>query len=256
MSSEPTPIAWRVLFLRPLHGANGEDPQPCAIRCMRLPASKPPLVKTITFEAGVRHRLLRGTRSRPQLHVRRNMDRLQQAKSRPLLVEDAVRTALRDAIAWRIGGGRPPSADAFVGAAVASARLAIDVLEGDSAERSRTLAAVQRGAHGFTHSALFRRLMKLPAAQFLRLARGPHDADVIIRDRRRRLHAITLTVTHDALEAGRIASRVAAATPLSVVDRLTPLTVHVFSLATAQRHAFERDVCERPANQPGIARVA
>jgi hypothetical protein len=30
------------------------------------------------------------------------MDRLQRAKFRPLFVEDAVRTALRDAVAWRM----------------------------------------------------------------------------------------------------------------------------------------------------------
>jgi hypothetical protein len=170
------------------------------------------------------------------------VDRLQAAKARPAFIEDAVRTALRDAIAWRIGGGSAPGADALVAAAVASARLDLDASESDSLERSRALAAVQKVAKRFGTSALCRRLMKVPASQFLRLPQTKHGPDVIVRDRRRRLHAIVLTVRRDAFEAGQIAGRVALATPLSVCDRLTPLTVHVFSLATAQRQTFERDV--------------
>jgi hypothetical protein len=184
------------------------------------------------------------------------MDCLEQAKSRPLFVEEAVRTALRDAVAWRIGGGQAPSAEAFVGAAVASARLALDALDGTPDERSRTLAAVQRIARRFTTSALYRRVMQLPAARFVRLQRGARDADVVVRDRRRRLHAIVLTVRRDAFDAGRIATQTALATSLGVGDRLNPLTVHVFSLATNQRLCFERDVFAGPPQRSGATRVA
>jgi hypothetical protein len=111
---------------------------------------------------------------------RDGMDPLQQAKSRPQFVEEAVRTALRDVVAWRIGGGRPPSQAAFIAAAVAAARLILDALEGDSGERSRTLAAVLRVARRFTMSALYRRLMQLRAEQFVRFTRDAHGADVIV----------------------------------------------------------------------------
>jgi len=184
------------------------------------------------------------------------MDPLEQAKSRPLFVEEAVRTALRDAVAWRIGGGQAPSAQAFTGAAVASARIALDAIDGSPDERSRTLAAVQRVAERFTRSALYRRVMHVPAARFVRLRCGAHDADVIVRDRRRRLHAIGLTVVRDAFDAGRIATRIALATSLNAGDRLNPLTIHVFSLGSGHRFTFERDVLERPPDRSARARVA
>jgi len=177
------------------------------------------------------------------------VDRLEHAKARPTFIEDAVRTALRDAIAWRIGGGSAPSADALVAAAVAAARLGLDAIESDSSERSRTLTAVQNAAKRLGTSALCRRLMKVPASQFLRLPRTAHGPDVIVRDRRRRLHAIVLTVRRDAFAAGNIATRAARATPLSVGDRLTPLSVHVFSLATANRYVFEHEVFDRLKNR-------
>ncbi len=184
------------------------------------------------------------------------VDPLEQAKSRPFVIEAAVRSALRDAVAWRIGGGRAPSSDAFIAAAVASARLALDALDGGSGERSRTLAAVQRVARGFTTSAIYRRLMQLPAARFLRLDRSARDADVIVRDRQRRLHAIALNIRDDAFDAGRIATQIALETPLPVGDRLNPLTIHVYFLMTAQRLTFERDVWVPSATPQGIARVA
>lgn len=183
-------------------------------------------------------------------------DRLQQVKSRPLIVEDAVRTALRDSIAWRIGGGGAPNADAFVSAAVASARLTLDAADCNTAERSNVLAAAHHVSTRFTRTALYRRLMKVPAAKFLRLPRALHGADVIVRGRDGRLHAIALTAGVDALEAGQVATRVAAATPLGVADRLTPLTVHVFSLATADRRSFEREVDNKPSRRLIVARVA
>jgi hypothetical protein len=169
-------------------------------------------------------------------------DQLARVKSRPMLIESAIRVALQDAIAWRIGGGSAPGATAFATAAVAAARLALDTIDGDSAERSRTLATVQTAARRFAGSPLGRRLMTIPASQFIRIRQSPDGPDALVRDRRRRLHAIALTAQRDAFDAGRIASRVARATPLAIADRLTPLTVHVFSLASGRRHAFARDV--------------
>jgi hypothetical protein len=184
------------------------------------------------------------------------MDCLEQAKSRPLFVEEAVRTALRDAVAWRIGGGQAPSVQAFIGAAIASARIALDAIDAKPGERSRTLTAVRRVAERFTRAALYRRVMQVPAARFVRLARDVRDADVIVRDRRRRLHAIVLTVARDAFDAGQIATRIALTTSLGVGDRLNPLTIHVFSLGTGHRLTFERDVFERPPDRGRTVRVA
>jgi hypothetical protein len=183
------------------------------------------------------------------------MDRLQRAKFRPLFVEDAVRTALRDAVAWRIGGGSAPHADAFAAAATAAARLALDAVDGDSAERSSTLAAVQRAARRFTASPLCRRRKHVPASRFVRLPRTALGADVIVRDRQQHLHAVALTIRGDALETGHIATRVASATPLPAGDRLSPLTVHVFSLATGRRRTFQRDAANarRPMSDARVA---
>jgi hypothetical protein len=49
----------------------------------------------------------------------------------------------------------------------AAARLALDLVVADVAERSSTLADVQRAARRFTSSALCRRLMHVPAARFV-----------------------------------------------------------------------------------------
>jgi hypothetical protein len=186
----------------------------------------------------------------------RPLDPLERAKSRPAFVERMLRAALHDALGWRIGGGRAPSAESFVTAAVAAARLNLAALDGSSGERSRTLAAVQRVGSRFAASALFRRLMHVPAARFLRLAGDPGDADVIVRDRRRRLHAVALTIEHDAFAASRIATRVASVMPLPAGDRLMPVTVHVFSLATGHRLTFERDVFEPAVDHSAAGWVA
>jgi hypothetical protein len=180
-------------------------------------------------------------------------DRLGQAKARPALVENAVRTALREALMWRIGGGRAPNSEALVAGALATARCSLDVLDCDRAERSRTLAAVGNAARRFASSALCRRLMAVPAAQFFRLPNSPHGPDAIIRDRRGRLHAVVITAGGDAFEAGEIAGRVARATALPRGCRLTPLNVHVFSLASAQRHLFQRDLAMRRIDESRVA---
>ena len=182
------------------------------------------------------------------------MDRLQRVKCRPGLVEDAVRTALRDAIAWRLGGGVAPGDDAFTAAAVASARLDLDALDGDPDERSRALAAVARAARRFAATALCRRLMAVPAARFLRL-REPGATDAMVRDRRGRLHAIVLTIRSDALETARLATQIASAVALPVPDRLAPLTIHVLSLSGGYRHVFVRDLPSSSAHTR-TARVA
>ncbi len=177
--------------------------------------------------------------------MKRAVDRLARAMARPLLVEDAVRTALRDTIAWRIGGGAAPHADAFIAAAVAAARQTLDASEADSAERSRTLHLVHQAAKRFTASPLSRRVMSVPASQFVRLARAADGPDTIVRDRRGRLHAIALRFAPDMLDAGRIASAVTNAAQLRITDRLNPLTVHIFSLATGRRGSYEREARPR-----------
>jgi hypothetical protein len=75
-------------------------------------------------------------------------------------------------------------------------------------------------------------------------ALGP---EAIVRDRRRRLHLISVAVLSTPLEAARRATRIAAAAQLRARDRLSPLTVHVFSLTTGTRHAFVREALPAPA---------
>jgi hypothetical protein len=175
-----------------------------------------------------------------ETHVLAAFDRLARVKARPSLVEHAVRSAVREAIAWRIGGGSAPSTAAFVGAAIAAARPALHAAGADASEYTRTLTAVQRVAHRFIASSLGRRLMNVPAS---RLAQPPYavrGADVLVRDGARRLHAIVVTARPSTFDAGRAATLIAETTPLASADRLTPLTVHVFSLATGRRRTFQR----------------
>ncbi len=170
------------------------------------------------------------------------IDRLALAKARPILCEDAVRTALRDAIAWRIGGGGAPNGAAFAAAAVAAARQSLDAAAADSLERSQTLGTVQAGAERLSASALGRRLMSVPVLQFVRLPPAADAADAIVRDGKKRLHAIVLRLAPDPFEAALTATAIARSTPLSVSDRLGPLTIHIFDLGTGHRLTFVREV--------------
>jgi len=167
---------------------------------------------------------------------------LERAKARPRRVEAAVRSALGDAVAWRIGGGAAPGATAFATAAIANARLQLDTAGADRVEQSRVLAAVGWAAGRFARSALCRRIMTVPATRFVRAPGGPHGPDVLVRDRRGRLHAVIITARCNGLEAARIATAAAAAIPLPSLHVLTPMTVHVYALATGVRHSCTRDV--------------
>ncbi len=175
-------------------------------------------------------------------------DRLARAKARPVLVEHVIRTALRDAIAWRIGGGAAPESEALGAAAVVATRQLLDARAADVAELSRTLSAVQAAARTFTQSKLWHRLMSVPTSRFIRLEPDASGPDAIIRDRHGRVHVVALRFTGDAFAAGSAALHVAQSTRLAAADRLAPLHVHIFCLRTKRRHAFQLDVAGHRAH--------
>ena len=183
-------------------------------------------------------------------------DRLARAKARPLLVEWAIRRALREAIAWRIGGGTTPRDEAFCAAAVAAARQALDARPADRSELARTLHIVQSSAQAFTHSKLWRRLLTISAARLINSRPTSDGADALVRDRRGRLHAIALRSSSDAFAAGHTAQCIAQLTTLPLPDRLNPLAVHVFCLTTQRRHSFEISDLGRRRNAPAGSTAA
>jgi len=180
-------------------------------------------------------------------------ERLAQVKARPALVEHAVRVALRDAITWRIGGGSAPSVAVFVGAAIAAARPALDASDADAAERTRTLTAVQRAAKRFITSPLGCRLMRVSPSKLSQSPSLSDGAQVIVRDRSHRLHAIVLTARPGTFDAGQAATLAAHGASLTSADRLAPLTVHVFSLATGKRRTFQRNLTTPQARRARAA---
>jgi hypothetical protein len=149
---------------------------------------------------------------------------------------------VRDAIQWRIGGGAPPSPDSFAIAARSAARRLLADDRADPVECAQTLGATLRAARRLTRSRLWSRLMTISPTAFVQATRSPAAPEAIVRDRRRRVHLITVAVLASPLDAARRATRTAAGVTLPARDRLTPATIHVFSLTTGRRHVFVRDV--------------
>jgi hypothetical protein len=165
----------------------------------------------------------------------RGEDALGAIRSRPAVIEYAVRTALVEAMTWRLGGGKPPDEGAFACAAMAAARQ--EAWRGPAALVD-TSAAVHARALRFFRSPLGRRLINLPQAQIVRTGAGRCAADVVVRDRQERLHLIALTVLRRPLDIGDFARRLSEETLVAPRERLSPLRIHVYSLATGIRYEY------------------
>ena len=167
-------------------------------------------------------------------------DRLGAIRARPVLVEFAVRTALVDAMKWRLGGGAPPAENSFAYAAAAAARQELSRSRGATAHRNDATSLARTAATAaasFFRSPLGRRLMTLPQSQITATAAGVvGGADVAIRDAGGRLHLIALTALARPLEIGARAHDVARSTPLAPRDRLCAVRIHMYSLVTGMRH--------------------
>ena len=178
----------------------------------------------------------------------RPLDPLLAVRERPALVERAVRSALIDAVQWRLGGGSAPSRAAFGAAAVAVARPGAARANVDAAGRLALAAATERAATRFFASSLGRRLMTVPSAQLVAAPYSKGGADVAVRDAAQRLHLISLTALRLPLDIAARARAVAACAALAPQDGLAPVRIHLYSLWTGKRY-----VCSRRLTPAGAA---
>ncbi len=180
------------------------------------------------------------TRTSPQpLFAPPELDRLGAIRERPALVERAVRTALIDAMKWRLGGGGAPAENSFAFAAAAAARGELSASCAGSAQRpdAAGLARVAAAAAvRFFRSPLGKRLLTLPREQIAATATNKGGADVAIRDRAGHLHLIALTTLRRPLDISARARDVARNTTIAPQDGLAAVRIHMYSLVTGIRH--------------------
>ncbi len=198
------------------------------------------------------------TRTSPtRLLAPADLDRLDAIRARPALIERAVRTALIDAMKWRLGGGGAPAENSFAFAAAAAARqeLSRDVTaqRPDAASAARAAAT---GAVRFFRSPLGKRLLTLPPANIAATAATAGGADVAIRDSAGRLHLIALTTLVRPLDIGARARDVARKTTIAPRDRLSAVRIHMYSLITGLRHESSGWTNTRGDDSVAAARIA
>ncbi len=179
-------------------------------------------------------------RAAPLRFLMRTLDTLLTIRERPVLVERAVRSALVEAMRWRLGGGAAPNRSAFGFAAVAAVRQAAAPVGVAAAVRLELATVTERAAIRFYSSLLGMRLMSVPARQITCAPGISPGTDVAVRDRANHLHLIALTALAWPLEIGELVSRLADESGFPPQDRLAPLQIHVYSLRTGVRHQYRR----------------
>lgn len=186
-----------------------------------------------------------------------DLARLDAIRARPALIERAVRTALIDAMKWRLGGGGAPAENSFAYAAAAAARQ--DALACGFAAQRTDVANLARAAAAaavrFFRAPLGKRLLALPLTQIVASAAPAGGADVAIRDRAGRLHLIALTTLVRPLDISARAREVAGKSTLAPRDRLSAVRIHMFSLVTGRRHESSGWLA-RSDDAPHAARIA
>ena len=168
-------------------------------------------------------------------HLVPTFDTLAAIAHRPAAIEYAVRTALVEAMKWRLGGGAPPAENAFAYAAVAAVRQARWAPDSAS-QRAATARTAATAAVRFFRSPLGKRLMSVPAARLVGTGVTDEGADVALRDSAQRLHLVALTMLVRPLDINARAREVYEATLIAPRDRLAPVRLHLYSLATGVRH--------------------
>lgn len=168
-----------------------------------------------------------------------DFDRLDAIRTRPALVERAVRTALIDAMKWRLGGGGAPAENSFAFAAAAAARQELSLSRGATAPRPDTASVARAAAAAavrFFRAPLGKRLLTLPRAHITATGVTAGGADVAIRDITGRLHLIAITTLQRPLDISARARDVVCKTTIAPRDRLSGIRIHMYSLVTGMRH--------------------
>ncbi len=163
--------------------------------------------------------------------------RLAFARDRAAIAERALRHAIAEALRWRSGGGAAPSDDAFVTATLAAVREIADWEALDGRTRLTFNRRLETAARRFAVSSLGRRLRTIPIERLLRVPNG-RDPDVLVRDLRGEAHAVVVTSACDPFELANRARAIEATIDVPLGARLSPLTIHLYSLATGRRHAY------------------
>ncbi len=164
----------------------------------------------------------------------------------PALVEDAVRATLRSSLALRALRASAIDPRTF-------ANFALDELERslgedgaarDAVGRHELKGATLRAAATFAASSLARRLFALPPDRLVGRV-WPSEIDVVVRDRRARLHAVRLETCGTERARAALLARVsgAAAELPGTAERI----VHAFSLRDGRLRSCEVSAASRVA---------
>jgi hypothetical protein len=173
-------------------------------------------------------------------------DRLSFLLRTPALAEDAVREALRRALAMRRLRDEPLDVRTF-------SNLALQCLErrtrhaavaADPVGRHELEAATLRAAACFGASPLARRLFRIPLA---RIAAGPRGADLTVRDARGRPHVVRLETFRGAEERLTALDGIARASAPLAAGGTRP-ALHFFSLLDGSFRSYPE-----AARKPGRA---
>lgn len=178
-------------------------------------------------------------------------DHFRRLQLEPQLTRACVSEALREVMRRRmVCNGRASPAD-FLAAANA---VLCKIRRVSAAERRLLSIAIYRGARRFIASPLGRRLLSIDASCLITAPECSTGADVIVRDRSGRLHAVGITTASEPLLAGAEASQLVNDLRLAGYMTFSPVRVHLFSLSTGCRFSFDRvGSVEWP---PAAARVA
>jgi hypothetical protein len=127
---------------------------------------------------------------------------------------------------------------AFLDAARATLSWSTDFNDSTQAERREITVAVERAATRLFKSCLAQRLLTIPVHQIFSVDPASM-ADVVVRDQRGRFHIVALTMELDRLRESGVAATLASE-PWTQMRPSLSMTIHLFSLTTGKRCAFDR----------------
>ncbi len=161
------------------------------------------------------------------------------------IAERALRLSIAEALRWRSGGGPSPSDDAFVTATLAAIREMPDWSSLDGRTRLLFNRRLESAARRYIASPLGRRLRSLPIERLLRTPNAANP-DILLRDARGEVHLVVVTSLRDPLELAERARSIEARTEVPLGSRLSPLTIHLYSLKTGRRCTYRYETRSAP----------
>ena len=136
---------------------------------------------------------------------------------------------------------------AFLDAARATLSWSTDFNDSTQAERRDITVAVERAATRLFKSRLAHRILTMPVHQIF-CVDPASIADVVVRDRCGRVHIVALTMEIDRLRESGVAATLASE-PWTQMRPSLSMTIHLFSLTTGKRRAFDRQTSSNHVRQ-------